>query len=184
MAMDEDILAVKTRRDLFEFVRKSPGFHLREIARALGLSITLADYHLRFLEKHELVSATMDGEYKRYYPRSLPGTEDARPALTDAQKQVLAFLRQPVPLRILAFLMERESATHKEILESVPVAPSTLSHHLKKMHLAGVLQRVEGADRGYRVGDPHTVARLMATYELASPDQVDTFLRVWGEFRA
>lgn len=181
--MDEEVLAVKSRRDLYQFVRQNPGFHLREIARSLGLSITLADYHLRFLEKNELVSATMDGEYKRYYPRSLPGDEAARPALTEAQKQILAYLRQPVPFRVLAFLMEREGGTHKEILEHVPVSPSTLSHHLKKMQFAGVLGRAGAEERGYRVADPKSVARLMASYDLATPDQIDTWIRVWGEFR-
>ncbi len=181
--MDEDILAVKTRRDLYHFVRQNPGFHLREIARSLNLSITLADYHLRFLEKNELLSSAMDGEYKRYYPRSVPGDQEARPALTEGQKQILAYLRQPVPFRILAILMEREGATHKEILEHVSVSASTLSHHLKKMQYAGVLARGEAGDRGYRVADPRGVARLMTSYELATPDQVDTWIRVWGEFR-
>ncbi len=181
--MDEDVLAVKTRRDLFHYVRQNPGFHLREIARSLNLSITLADYHLRFLEKNDLVSATMDGEYKRYYPRSLPGDAEARPALTDDEKRVLAYLRQPVPFRVLAFLMEREVASHKEILAHVPVSPSTLSHHLKKMQYAGIVGRAEDHDRGYRVANPHAVARLMATYDLATPDQIDTWIRVWGEFR-
>ncbi len=182
MPADEDVLAVKTRRDLYQYVRSNPGFHLREIARALNLSITLADYHLRFLEKNELVSWTMDGEYKRYYPRSQPGDAGARPALSDEQKRILAYLRQPVPFRVLAFLMEREAASHKEILEHVPVSPSTLSHHLKKMQYAGILAQVE--DRGgYRVAAPTSVARLMTTYDLATPDQVDTWIRVWGEFR-
>ena len=180
--MDEDVLAVKTRRDLFQYVRSNPGFHLREIARALNLSITLADYHLRFLEKNDLVSWTMDGEYKRYYPRSQPGDTEARAALSDDEKRVLAYLRQPVPFRVLAFLMERESGTHKAILEHVPVSPSTLSHHLKKMQYAGILAKA-GERAGYRVEDPRAVARIMATYDLATPDQIDTWLRVWGEFR-
>jgi predicted transcriptional regulator len=183
VTIEADVLAVKTRRDLFQFVRRNPGYHLREIARALQLSITLADYHLRFLQKHELVSSAMDGEYKRYYPRSVPGDADVRPALSDEEKQILAYLRQPVPLSILSFLMERESASHKEILGSVTVSASTLSHHLKKMHAAGVLSLLERGDRGYRVTSPKAIARLMATYELATPDQVDTFIRVWGEFR-
>ncbi len=38
--MDREILAVKTRKDLYDFVRKNPGFHLRELSRALNLSIT------------------------------------------------------------------------------------------------------------------------------------------------
>lgn len=181
--MDEEVLAVQTRRDLYEFVRRNPGFHLREVARSLNLSITLTDYHLRFLEKHDLVSVSMDGEYKRYYPRSLPGGPETRPALTEQQKRILGFLRQPVPFRILAFLMERDSATHKEILERTPISASTLSHHLKKMGAQGVIDRAEGVDRGYRVADPKAVARLMTTYELATPDQIETFIRVWGEFR-
>ena len=161
--MDEEILAVKTRRDLYEFVRKNPGFHLREVSRALDLSITLVDYHLRFLEKHELITSAMDGEYKRFFPRSQPGQPDARPALTDAEKQVLAFLRQPVPFRVIAYLMEHEAGTHKEILEHVPVSPSTLSHHLKKMQVSGLIDRATQAERGYQVTNPKAVARLMAT---------------------
>ncbi len=182
MPMDEDVLAVKTRRDLYQYVRSNPGFHLREIARALSLSITLADYHLRFLEKNDLVSWTMDGEYKRYYPRSVPGDTESRAALTEDEKRILAYLRQPVPFRVLAFLMEREAASHKDILGHVPVSPSTLSHHLKKMQYAGILARAEERG-GYRVASPVMVARLMANYDLATPDQVDTWIRVWGEFR-
>jgi predicted transcriptional regulator len=181
--MDEEILAVKTRKDLYEFVRKNPGFHLREISRSLDLSITLADYHLRFLERHDLITSSMDGEYKRFYPRSIPGQADLRPALSDQERQILALLRQPMPLRVINFLMERETATHKEMLEQVPVSPSTLSHHLKKMQAAGVIDRSDPPERGYRIASPKEVARLMATYELASADQIDTFIRVWGEFR-
>src|SRR5437870_745096 len=80
--MDREILAVKTRKDLYDFVRKNPGFHLRELSRALNLSITLADYHLRFLEKHELITSAMDAEYKRFFPRSTPG-QGRVPPLSD-----------------------------------------------------------------------------------------------------
>ena len=181
--MDEEILGVKTRKALYEFVRRNPGFHLRELSRALSISITLADYHLRFLEKHDLITSTMDGEYKRFYPRSQPGQADARPALSDIEKRILAYLRQPVPLRVINFLMERDAATHKEILEHVAISPSTLSHHLKKMEAAGLLVHGTPAERDYRIATPKTVARLMTTYELVTADQVDTFIRVWGEFR-
>ena len=182
MVEADDILSVQARRGLYEFVRRNPGHHLREIARLQNLSTTLAEYHLRFLEKHELISSAMDGEYKRYFPRYLVGDREEIPALTDRQKVILGYLRQPIPLAVLMFLMEHESGMHKEILARTTVGPSTLSHHLKKLLDAEVIARVT-AGEGYRVVDPKGIARLMVTYELAGPDQVDAFVRLWGEFR-
>jgi predicted transcriptional regulator len=177
----DEVLAVRTRKALYDFVRAKPGYHLREIARATNLSITLADYHLRFLQKHELVSSAMDGEYKRFYPRYALGDAGARPALTDQEKVTFGFLRQPVPLQAISFLMEREGALHGEILARIPISASTLTHHLKKLLRAGVVAR--DPDQRYRIVDGREVARLMVTYDLAGADQVDVFVRVWGEFR-
>ena len=182
MVEADAVLSVQRRRELYEFVRRNPGYHLRELARLQSLTITVAEYHLRFLEKHELISSAMDGEYKRYFPRYLVGDRNGIPALTDRQKEILGFLRQPIPLEILMFLMEHEAGTHKEILARTTVGPSTLSHHLKKLGTAELIARAAGAE-GYRVVDPKDIARLMVTYELARPDQVDTFVRLWGEFR-
>jgi len=173
-------LGQETRRRIYELVRAQPGAHLREIARLLGLSITLVDYHLRFLAKHELVGFTADGEYKRCYPRYAPGDAEAKPALDEADKRVLALLRQRVPLALLLRLLEVEEAAHGALLPFSGVSPSTLSHHLKKMVSAGVVRPTAA---GYRVADPRRVARLSLLYKIATPDQVAVFLRVWGEFR-
>src|SRR5438309_11830371 len=103
--MDREILAVKTRKDLYDFVRKNPGCHLRDLSRALNLSITLADYHLRITEKNELITSTMKVEYKLFYPRTTPSQAVVRVALTETEKQILASLRQPEYLTDIVFLM-------------------------------------------------------------------------------
>src|SRR5437879_11927904 len=51
------------------------------------------------------------------------------------------------------------------------------------MQAAGIVEHADRTERQYRVVNPKSVARLMTAYELATPDQVDTFIRVWGEFR-
>lgn len=169
-----------TRRRVYELVRAQPGVHLREVARQLGLSITLVDYHLRFLAKHELVSFASDGEYKRCYPRYQPGDAEAKPALDDMDKRLLAALRQRVPRAVMLRLLEVGEAAHKDLLPAAGVSPSTLSHHLKKLVAGGV---VTATGHGYRVTEPRRAAKLSVLYDIATPDQLDTFLRVWGEFR-
>ncbi len=57
------------------------------------------------------------------------------------------------------------------------------AENLRVARRRGIIDRAERKDRGYRVVDPKSVARLMATYDLATSDQIDTFIRVWGEFR-
>lgn len=175
-----EVLEHETRRRVYELVRAQPGVHLREVARQLALSITLVDYHLRFLAKHELVTFVSDGEYKRCYPRYAPGDPEAKPALDEADKRLLGALRQRVPRAVVLRLLEVEEASHGALLPVAGVSPSTLSHHLKKLVQAGILLPTE---RGYRVADPRRAARLSVSYDIATPDQVEVFRRVWGEFR-
>ena len=177
----KDVLAHETRRGVYELVRRQPGMHLRDIARSLDLSITLTDYHLRFLAKHDLVSFQMEGEYKRFYPRYHPGDPEAKAALDESDKKVLAFLRQRVPRAVILRLLETESGRHRDLSDATDVSPSTLSHHLRRLVQAGILFQAPG--RVYQLVNPRRAARLTATYEIATEDQVETFLRVWGEFR-
>ena len=86
-----------------------------------------------------------------------------------------------VPLQAISFLMEREGALHGEILAHVHISASTLTHHMKKLLVAGIVAR--DPDMRFRIADGKEVARLMVTYELAGADQIDAFVRVWGEFR-
>ncbi len=94
--MEDKTLELESRRKIYEAVKKVPGIHFREINRRLGISLGGIEYHLRYLEQHELIVSKQEGRYKRYYVVGKLGSKD---------KQLLALLRQQMPRRILMHLL-------------------------------------------------------------------------------
>jgi len=97
------VVAVKQKelagrqKELFHFIRKNPGTHLRELQRRLSVSsMGNLEYHIVTLQKLNLVVEKREGGYKRYYP--VHGAV--------ANKELLALLRQKIPRRIAIFILE------------------------------------------------------------------------------
>ena len=125
-----ELLELETRRKIYDLVSRNPGLHLSKIAELLKMRISLVEYHLLFLEKHQVVRGVKETGYTRYYIEGALGTSD---------KKILSLLRQEIPLRVILFLLKDDNSQHKDILKNVDVSPSTLSYHLKKMMDYGII---------------------------------------------
>lgn len=174
----DDLLELESRRRVFEYVQKFPGLHLREIARGTGLHPNHVKYHLQYLQKHDLVSSRKEHGYWRFFPRE-EGSVGLRETVGADKKQILALLRQPVPLHTVLILLERGQASQGELAQSVGVAQATLHYHLGKMERnALVTSWKEGRERYYKVGNEAVVAELLLRFR--PPDAlVQGFLDAW-----
>ena len=65
--MDPDILELKKRREIYEFISNNSGLHMRDISRKMNIPFTTMQYHLNYLEKKELIISKNDGKYTRYF---------------------------------------------------------------------------------------------------------------------
>jgi len=77
-----DPLGLESRRRMYELVAGTPGLHLRDVARRLGVDVRTADYHVRQLAKHGLgmLEFVIDKSKKREVNR--PGRNpEGRPIL-------------------------------------------------------------------------------------------------------
>ncbi len=181
--MGDEALELETRKKIYETVKKFPGLHLRELARQLGLSVPLVDYHLNFLEKYGIVTGISDEQYRRFYPKDPIGAVEKTDVLSSDEKRIVALLRQRIPLQIVLFIMKKGSAQHKEMVPVMGISPSTLSHHLNKLQRRGVLLKTSaGEDKGYRLANEGQMARLMLHYEPPPGTLVDSFVELWEEF--
>jgi len=164
-----DVLELETRRKIYDIVAKNPGLHLSKIAELLDMRVSLAEYHLFYLEKNQLVVPVNESGYTRYYAKGEVGTED---------KKVLGLLRQNVPLRIILLLLKCDTSQHKELLQNLDVAPSTLSYHLKKLVTCGIISvQAYGEEKGYSVINKEMVTRLLIRYK--PYNLIDSFKDIW-----
>lgn len=171
MRRDELDLDLERRRAILEMVQAFPGLHLSEIARRLDLSPMLAEYHLRTLERHDFVSSMQEDHYRRYYAKI--DREGLRvDALGAQEKRLLALLRHPVRLHVLAYLAAHGSGRNKELAQELQLSRPATSYQLSKLLRAGVVTKDE-AD-AYRLVDPATITRLLLAYK-PPPDLVERF---------
>lgn len=164
-----ELLELETRRKIFDLVSRNPGLHLSKIADILKMRISLVEYHLVYLERHNAIRRVKEAGYSRYYVEGMIGTLD---------KKILAILRQEVPLKIVLFILKNENAQHKEILKNVKVSASTLSYHLKKLVKCGILYvNTYGEDKGYIITDKEKLIGILVQYK--PYNLFDSFKDVW-----
>ena len=164
-----ELLELETRRTIYDLVSRNPGLHLSKIAKLLKMRTSLVEYHLLFLEKHQVVRGVKESGYTRYYIEGMIGTSD---------KKILSILRQEIPLRVMLFLLKNDNSQHKEILKNVDISSSTLSYHLKKMVDHGIIYvNTYGENRGYSITSKEEIVGLLIKYKPYS--LIEGFTDVW-----
>lgn len=167
--MAKDALGIRKR--LVQLVEKFPGLHLREIARQAEMSEALALYHLDQLEEAGVVESRTEEQFRRFFPAEAPSVEEE-------DRDLMALLRQRVPLQIALYMLDVGKATHGDITKELQLAKSTVSYHLDKLANADFVLQEEGK---FRLREPRRVERLLLRWE---PPQslTDRFTTLWTRF--
>lgn len=165
---------VGARKRIFDFVSSSPGCHLRELQRRLGIPLGTLEYHLKYLVDREYLSIRDEGGYKRYYP---VGT------MRSVDKNILSLLRQDIPRRLVMHLLLHPNSKFGDLAERFDVAPSTLSFHVTKLLKAGIVSKTRlGRETTYTVENEHEVAMVLIAHRRSFLDVlVDSFVGTWTD---
>jgi predicted transcriptional regulator len=168
------MLQTETRQRVYNFIEKTPGAHLREIGRRLGMSLGHLRYHLRILEKKNLIISIRNGFYRRYFVK-----KDFDVGLAG----IFFALQQKNTRKIVLHLLNNPGSTHKDLLHVFDFPSSTLSLYLDNLVKKGVLQRVRnGRQNRYHVVDELNVVKVLKTYKESFIDKlIDRALEIYQE---
>ncbi len=162
--MEEDLLALKSRRTIFGHISSNPGTYLREMETALGLSVGDLQYHLGQLEKAKLVTTHDDGKRKGYFVASEVQYFD---------RKLISTIRLRTPRRILIFLLTHPDSSFTEILANFTFTKGALSFHMKRLVGSGmVMKNRREAESIYRVAEPERVGGMLVAYRASIADDV------------
>lgn len=161
---EHDILGLEIRRQIFNFILKYPGLHLREISRKLNIPKTTLTYHLKYLEKESFLLVKSEDRYTRYYPTKKVGNND---------KEILGLMRQDLPRRIILFLFLYPEHSRRDISEDLEKPLTTMSFHLKKLLALNIIEkRRVGHSYAYRIKNQKEMYNLLISYENSLSDDI------------
>jgi predicted transcriptional regulator len=170
--MDHELLTLTRRKMIFQQISKYPGTYLREMEKALSLSLGDLQYHLQQLEKADLISSHDDGRRKRYFVKAEVNYLD---------REILSFVKLRTTRTIIIFLLLHPDARFKEILAEFHFTKGALSFHLKKMLQANIIVKSKQENETiYRIRDEDAVGHVLITYQAGIIDEtVSGFIDTW-----
>jgi len=152
-----DTLDLETRRKIYDVIHQNPGINLSRIAELLRLSVPLVDYHLLFLEQHELITIEKEKGYKRCFIKHEVGGED---------RQILSLLRQDISLKIVTFLIMHPYSRHGAIVDYLGMSSPRCSYHLKKLVKKNIIKEASNPiKKGYIVVNENKILELIIRFK-------------------
>jgi predicted transcriptional regulator len=148
-----------TRGRVYEYIRNNPGSHYSLIKRELGLNNGGLTYHLRTLEREELIRARRVGIYKLFYTTKTQIPETIGLGLNEVQKTIVENIRT------------NPGITQTEIGAKIPdKSQRTISHHIKTMERKGILVlEKEGRDTKCFIADTYEEQAEVSSGEKGVP---------------
>jgi len=170
----EKVLENEHRRTIYNFVKKNPGLHMRELQRRLKIPLSTLEYHLDYLERKEILSIEDDRRYCRYFAEKHSPEE----------KNLLSALRQKRLREIILLVLSEKLVSFKELSSELKISDSTLSYYLCFLVEKDILAKERiAAETCYRVKSEKTVVRSLLCYKNSFVDKmVDNVLAVFLDF--
>lgn len=124
--LDNDV-----RAEIFRIVCGAPGIGAREVHRRSGRSWGTVVYHLRQLERHDLVKSRAMGRLRNYYENH---------GKWAGQENKLAALKGDRTLQIARAIADRPGIHQELLVQATGLPQSTVSYRVKRLREAGLVE--------------------------------------------
>lgn len=130
MVMKGNMMIFDNRNRIYEYIRNTPGSHLRRISKELEIALGDTQHNLNTLEKSGLIKSKRMGMYKVYFSVSI---------LEGRDESILAILQQETPREIILCLVEKPGSTQGEIAVRIGFSSPTINWHMSNLTEIGLV---------------------------------------------
>lgn len=122
----EKVLDKYIRGRIFEYIKNNPGATYNNIKRGVDLSNGCLTYHLRVLDRSEMIHSKRNGTFRHFYPKDMPLPK-------------VVFRLSPPQKSILQIMDERPGISQTDIAREAGMTPTALNYHIKLLWRAGII---------------------------------------------
>jgi predicted transcriptional regulator len=154
-------------------VLRSPGVHLRELQRLLGMSFNSTRYHVDKLTKAGEIVRIEEGGFSRLYPRDT----------SEEERTLFAVVRSETDRSILSNLVARAVLSNKQLCDETSLAKSTVSEHLAELVRMGIVKprQLSGSSVVYELEQPEQIKLLLNSLNPSLREKAtDRFIDLWN----
>lgn len=158
------ILEHGAREAVYERIRVDPGVSTHELCAAVQIGWSTLSYHLRMLERSEMVVSVRDGRYRRFFDRE-------GGAHANGRKAVVAAVRNPGTRTVAQAIRLRPGLSQRDLSLQLGLAPSSIHWHIRRLErTALVVARRAGHHVRYDLGPAwHEIPSSLLDPEPPSP---------------
>jgi len=132
---EEKVLLNDKRREIYNYILDNPGCYLRELSKNLNIPVSTLTWHLRILEKANLIKSKKFGNRLIYYPADM-----------DMEDLLLLYLKNETQKSIFEYLL-KSPAHLRKIAKDLNLNVETVRYNLKKMESLGIVKAKEEGNK-------------------------------------
>ena len=177
MISRENILKIESRRKIYQFISKNPGFHVSALSKIINIPKSTIYHHLIFLKKHGFLEVKSENGYSRYY---------AAKKVSKIDKKLLDLFRQDTPRTIILLLLFPQGFSQSQMIKFAKYwknHPSkigtylnkhqtTVSYYFQKLVELDLIETFKiGNETRYRLKNPEIILDLIITHKESVIDE-------------
>ena len=133
----KNVLKNRKRREIYLFIVKNPFSHFRRITRIAGVGPNEGLWHLRILEKMDLIKSEYVGRYLTYHANNSNH-------ILSRDNQPICLIPNSNATKILDYLLRNPGIKITHLTKALMINRNTISYHIKRLQTSGLVERVGG----------------------------------------
>jgi DNA-binding MarR family transcriptional regulator len=124
----EKVLDHYLRREIYLYIQSNPGSSYSDIMKDINLKNGVLVYHLKTLEREEIIKSSRDGMYRRFYPMDMK--------LKPKEFEDLSWFQ----IGIYNLIRKNPGITPNKITKELGRSKQVINYHLKIMKSSGLIR--------------------------------------------
>ena len=146
---------MERKEAVLEIIEKNPGIRFNEIMRISNIRNGTLSHYVKKLEEENSIELERTPRVTRLYPAGIP----------EKEAKICKYLTMDSQKKMILFLLEKKTATSREIREFIEKSPSVISVNLNELFREKIIEKkYDIPSNKYSLRNPEQIKGIVNEY--------------------